>query len=59
VELRGLGLVRHYHGLMSQEYLERTYREFQAGLCRILHICPEMESVSLKLENYVIVVNIL
>ena len=59
VELRGLGLVRHYHGLMSQGYLERTYREFQAGLCRILHICPGMESVSLKLENYVIVVNIL
>ena len=46
IPLRNLGLVKHYHGLMSQDYLERTYQEFQAGLCRILHTYPGMESVS-------------
>jgi superfamily II DNA/RNA helicase len=32
ISLRNLGLVKHYNGLMSQDYLERTYQEFQAGL---------------------------
>jgi superfamily II DNA helicase RecQ len=53
--LRGLGLVKHYHGLMSQDYLERTYQDFQAGHCRILHTCPGMESassVTRKLRNH-------
>jgi len=45
VSLRNLGLVKHYHGLMSADYLECTYQEFQAGQCRILHTCPGMESV--------------
>jgi len=46
IPLCNLGLVKHYHGLMSQDYLECMYQEFQAGLCRILHTCPGMESVS-------------
>ena len=44
--LSGLGLVKHYHSLMSQDYLEQTYQDFQAGHCRILHTCPGMELVS-------------
>jgi hypothetical protein len=46
IPLRTLGLVKHYHGLMSPEYLERTYQEFQAGQCQILHTCPGMELVN-------------
>jgi hypothetical protein len=32
ISLCNLGLVKHYHGLMLQDYLERTYHELQAGL---------------------------
>jgi superfamily II DNA helicase RecQ len=42
--MRGSGLVRHYHSLMSREYLEKTYQDFQNGTCRVIHTCAGMES---------------
>jgi superfamily II DNA helicase RecQ len=38
------GIIRHYHSNMSRTYLDLTYKEFQAGTCRILHTCSGMES---------------
>ena len=38
-KLQNKGLVRHYHGAMSAEYLTAVYDDFSNpdGLCRILH----------------------
>ena len=42
--MRGAGLITYYHSLMSHEYLEQTYQDFQTGRCRVLHTCAGMES---------------
>ena len=38
-ELQGKGIVRHYHGGMSKEYLMQVFDDFsnKDGVCRILH----------------------
>ena len=38
-ELRGWGIVKHYHGNMSADYLQQMFEDFSApaGRCRILH----------------------
>jgi len=48
--LRGTGLSRHYHSLMSSEYLEQVYSDFTGPYpSGIIHTTPSMQSVSLLL----------
>ena len=51
--LRGKGLVKHYHGGMSKEYLTLVYDDFQQpdGACRILHATEGASTVILTSQN--------
>jgi superfamily II DNA helicase RecQ len=48
--LRSKGLVKHYHGGMSKEYLTLVYDDFQQrnGACRILHATEGASTVILS-----------
>ena len=48
--LRSKGLVKHYHGGMSKEYLTLVYDDFQKpdGACRILHATEGASTVTLS-----------
>lgn len=39
MSLQDKGIVRHYHGEMSKDYLTKVYDDFKKvdGVCRILH----------------------
>ncbi|KAJ6525804.1 P-loop containing nucleoside triphosphate hydrolase protein [Mycena vulgaris] len=50
--LQNTGIVRHYHGGMSKEYLTQVFEDFSKpdGRCRILH-ATEGASTGLDVEN--------
>lgn len=52
--LRSKGLVKHYHGGMSKEYLTLVYDDFQRpdGACRILHATEGASTVILSYFSY-------
>jgi len=47
--LRNKGLIKHYHGIMSKEYLTLVYDDFRQpdGACRILHATEGASTVTL------------
>ena len=51
--LRSKGLIRHYHGIMSKEYLTLVYDDFRQldGVCRILHATEGASMVLAHLER--------
>ncbi len=52
--LRGQGMVKHYHGTMSQEYLTKTFDDFSDpnGKCRILHATEGASTVMCTCRTY-------
>lgn len=46
--LRGQGIIKHYHGTMSREYLTSTFDDFSDpnGKCRILHATEGASTVT-------------
>ncbi|KAJ7200446.1 P-loop containing nucleoside triphosphate hydrolase protein [Mycena rebaudengoi] len=47
-ELQNTGLIRHYHGGMSKEYLTNVYNDFskEGGVCQILHATEGASTVT-------------
>ncbi|KAF8266826.1 P-loop containing nucleoside triphosphate hydrolase protein [Lactarius quietus] len=56
-DLQKKGLVMHYHGLMSKEYLTRVYEDFSNphGQCRVLH-ATEGASTGLDIPDIEVVI---
>ncbi|KAJ7888771.1 P-loop containing nucleoside triphosphate hydrolase protein [Mycena leptocephala] len=52
LELRNTGIVRHYHGGMSKEYLKQVFDDFSSpnGVCKLL-CATEGASTGLHVEN--------
>jgi hypothetical protein len=53
--LQNRGVVKHYHELMSKEYLTVTYDDFSKpdGMCRILHATEGASTVMIHFALYI------
>ena len=49
-DLQKKGIVMHYHGGMSKDYLTQVYEDFiePNGCCRILHATEGMSTVCIR-----------
>ncbi|KAJ6476423.1 P-loop containing nucleoside triphosphate hydrolase protein [Mycena vulgaris] len=58
LELRNSGVIRHYHGGMSKEYLTEVFDDFsrEDGICKILH-ATEGASTGLDVRDIVAVID--